>query len=363
MTRSATLMLASLASTSIRRCSLTQAFGSTITTSGDSQPPLNIFPQYIKEALENDAGEGTRELLFENLSAIHQHNADLAGGSVNVDVINNQVDNYYLPMFAYINTLYKQKNGSDRTGPLMIGISAPQGCGKTTMTDLLEAAFRAQGKSVATMSLDDFYLTFEDQNALAAEHKGNHMLEFRGNAGSHDMPLINTTIHALQAGQEVAVPRYDKALNEGRGDRAPKHRWVQRFSKDHSADIVLFEGWMLGFEATTDEEIGGEHAAQVKEVNAFLAGYDKLHRAFDGWVVIQLSDLNLVYTWRQQAEKSLGTGTLSEAQVTDFVNRFMPAYKQYLPSLYEKGPQRTLGIPVLSLTIDASRSPLRVDLL
>lgn len=48
----------------------------------------------------------------------------------------------------------------------------------------------------------------------------------------------------------VRVPRYDKSARGGRGDRAPEAEWSV-VSKP--PDVVLLEGWMLGFEALPEE--------------------------------------------------------------------------------------------------------------
>ncbi len=69
----------------------------------------------------------------------------------------------------------------------------------------------------------------------------------------------------------LPVDRYDKSLHSGRGDRAPKSSWPEvssgigsitdpfMFSKiwhmvDAPADIIILEGWMLGFQADCCEE-------------------------------------------------------------------------------------------------------------
>jgi D-glycerate 3-kinase len=55
------------------------------------------------------------------------------------------------------------------------------------------------------------------------------LLQYRGNACSHDMALGTATLRALaeadQAGVKVAAPRYDKSANGGRGDRADAATW------------------------------------------------------------------------------------------------------------------------------------------
>ena len=46
-------------------------------------------------------------------------------------------------------------------------MQAPQGCGKTTLVEELQHLLVLAGYRVASVSIDDFYLTFEDQQDLA----------------------------------------------------------------------------------------------------------------------------------------------------------------------------------------------------
>lgn len=71
----------------------------------------------------------------------------------------------------------------------MIGINAPQGAGKTTLVNSFRDLFRRDGLSSVVLSIDDFYLTRGEQQALAERHPGNRLVEFRGNAGTHDVAL------------------------------------------------------------------------------------------------------------------------------------------------------------------------------
>lgn len=105
------------------------------------------------------------------------------------------------------------------------------------------------------------------KDALAAKYPENPLLQFRGNAGTHDLSLGMGTIRALKGacqsvspntsddparkeGMIVRVPRYDKSAGGGRGDRAPAEDWVEVAVP---LDIVLLEGWMLGFEALAED--------------------------------------------------------------------------------------------------------------
>lgn len=73
---------------------------------------------------------------------------------------------------------------------------------------------------------------WQDQQRLAEEHKGNGLLELRGNAGSHDLQLGSDTLQALRSANKTGsspfgIPRYDKSANNGRGDRSHADTWPQ----------------------------------------------------------------------------------------------------------------------------------------
>ena len=86
-------------------------------------------------------------------------------------------------------------------------------------------------------------------------NSSNRLLGVRGNAGSHDTQLAHDTFEALKAAKadtaEVGIVRYDKSKHEGRGDRAAKSDWQYVRGP---VDVVLFEGWMLGFRPLSDAD-------------------------------------------------------------------------------------------------------------
>lgn len=289
--------------------------------------------------------------------------------SPSADIVQRQASDYYLPVYCYLKYLLQKKNASGTSGPLFVGISAPQGSGKTTLTDLMQALLSEHDQVDATvMSLDDFYLTAEDQAALRTKHTDNKLLELRGNAGSHDMPLMMDTLRSLGENEsKVMVPRYDKSVNNGKGDRASKDQWIQ---VDKAPKIVLFEGWMLGFDSLPSTKV--KEGSSIATVNKYLSNYHSLHAVFDGWLVIGLTSMNLVYKWREHAEKAMrasGKGGMSEEEVKDFVDRYMPAYQHYLPGLYEAGPggrkkiDEGRAVDALMVTIDENRMPVSVKAL
>ena len=70
-----------------------------------------------------------------------------------------KIDSIYLPLFAEVSDQLQQLRSKNPKQTLLYGISAPQGCGKTTLTSILVKLFDFDGKRAVSMSLDDFYLT------------------------------------------------------------------------------------------------------------------------------------------------------------------------------------------------------------
>ncbi|XP_018464756.2 D-glycerate 3-kinase, chloroplastic [Raphanus sativus] len=273
---------------------------------------------------------------------------------------------YYIPVFVWCQdqiALHSSefKDGDD-VPPLVIGFSAPQGCGKTTLVFALDYLFKTTKMKSATISIDDFYLTAQGQAKLREDNPDNALLEYRGNAGSHDLPFSVETIEALtqltKDGMKMKVPRYDKSAYSGRGDRGDATTWPE---VEGPLKVILFEGWMLGFKPLPAEAVKAVDP-QLETVNKNLeAYYEAWDKYINAWVVIKIKDPSYVYRWRLQAEiamRQAGKEGMSDDEVNDFVSRYLPAYKAYLPTLYAEGPSGSEPERVLAIDIDEERNPI-----
>ncbi|XP_022842780.1 D-glycerate 3-kinase, chloroplastic-like [Olea europaea var. sylvestris] len=277
-----------------------------------------------------------------------------------------RIYHYYIPVFLWCEQEISRHNSMFQEGddipPLVIGFSAPQGCGKTTLVFALNFLFRMTGRNSATISIDDFYLTAQDQAKLRDSNPGNALLEFRGNAGSHDLALSIETLTALgkltKEGMKIKLPRYDKSAYNGRGDRADPSTWPE---VEGPLKVVLYEGWMLGFKPLPNEAVKAVDP-QLETVNKNLeAYYDAWDRFINSWIVIKIQDPSFVYQWRLQAEIAMradGKPGMSDEEVMDFVSRYLPAYKAYLPTLYSEGPNGSNPGHLLVVEIDEGRNPI-----
>ncbi|KAF8980549.1 hypothetical protein BGZ46_004032 [Entomortierella lignicola] len=276
--------------------------------------------------------------------------------------------------------------------PLFVGISGPQGIGKTTLTNNLVSALSREPHNlrVLSFSMDDLYLTNKEQAALSQKYPDNKLIEFRGLPGTHDINLGSLTFRAFcEANQEaqqgkqgvstkVAIPTYDKSLLSGRGDRIPQDQWPQA---DAPFDVILFEGWSLGFKSIRDatqlSEIYQRHStfppyylanhplSSLEMVNKSLEAYEREWYSYlDIFVHLSTSSLSTIFEWRAEQERYLwakrGTG-MTESQVREFVSRYMPAYEVYLSRLQRENVFRDDSKAILPKATFEGRH-LRLDL-
>jgi D-glycerate 3-kinase len=213
-------------------------------------------------------------------------------------------------------------------GPRVVAISGPQGSGKSTLATALVSAFTSTGVDAIALSIDDFYLTRNEQVALATRYPGNRYLEHRGYPGTHDTALGNAVLDDLRHGRPTKLPRYDKSAFGGRGDRAPESSWT---TVDRPPRLVFFEGWMLGF-TPVDEELA---TGAMRAPNALLQSYAQWNVS-DAFVLLEAAELSFIVSWRvdsERARRARGEPTLSDDEARDYIERFLPAYELYVPRL------------------------------
>jgi D-glycerate 3-kinase len=229
----------------------------------------------------------------------------------------------------------------------LLGISAPQGTGKSTFANYLVKNLKEEKNiNALEISIDDFYLTRDDQLKLA-QSSAHPYLQERGYPGTHDMNLMYETLDSLQAGKLVDIPRYNKSAFDGKGDRFPLEKWTRL---EHKPDLIILEGWMLGYaplETVSDD---------MKKINEVLEGYHRLNRSFDFFIHLHALESHYVLDWRAQAEKErreMGKGAMGQEEIIEYLKLFIPCYETYNPVLLEK---KSLECPVIRFELDKKRA-------
>jgi D-glycerate 3-kinase len=183
-----------------------------------------------------------------------------------------------------------------------LGISGGQGAGKSTLSMLLEQAFRLRGVKVLVLSLDDFYLSKDERKILGVrEHP---LLATRGVPGTHDVERLTDTLAAVFQPGRHRLPRFDKGLD----DRAAQPVWF-----DGPADIVIIEGWCVGArpqpavqlsdpvnDLERDQDPDGRWRHYVNE--SLSGSYQRLFERIDQLLYLAVPDIEAVLRWRGQQE-------------------------------------------------------------
>ncbi|EMD33145.1 hypothetical protein CERSUDRAFT_118208 [Gelatoporia subvermispora B] len=242
------------------------------------------------------------------------------------------------------------RTDANRVPPLIVGVQGPQGSGKTFLTAHLRDALARHALSVAVLSIDDLYLPHAGLVELAAAHPENPLFRGRGQPGTHDVQLGTKILDGLsrineKPDAEVRVPRFDKSLFDGEGDRA------EDVLIRSPVDVVIFEGWCVGFYPTSEEEImrrwerpvtglgdgffgkRGFKQVDVLQVNERLKEYVKWWNMFHAFIQIKPIESHpytYIYKWRLQQEHAMkssnGGKGMADAQVEAFVDRYIPGY-------------------------------------
>lgn len=200
-------------------------------------------------------------------------------------------------------------------------------------------------------------------------------MQHRGQPSTHEIALGVQLFDALASRKSnITIPSYDKSAFSGQGDRRPESEWevVNQDGKPR-VEVVIFEGWCVGFRALSDQEVENEWQAaknaldqgdmykgqlgrldleHVKFVNDALRQYDGITDRLGAFMQIDAEDTQFVYDWRLQQEAALraakGTG-MTDEQVVKFVNGYYSAYELYTDVLRngiyaEKGRQLRLVV-------------------
>jgi D-glycerate 3-kinase len=203
------------------------------------------------------------------------------------------------------------------------------------------------GLRCINLSLDDFYHTHAQRQHLA--RTVHPLFATRGVPGTHDVALAVKTLQALKREGEVAIPRFNKAID----DRVPEAEWPKVLAP---LDVVILEGWCLCVPCQQDphllepvnalEKMEDVDGRWRQFVNAQLREeYHKLYGLVDFLIMLKAPSFDKVYEWRQMQEDKLaeaiaasgstGTRLMDRGQLQRFIQHYERLTRHGLDALPE----------------------------
>ncbi len=234
------------------------------------------------------------------------------------------------PLIARFEKLYRPNK------TIIVGIQGGQGTGKTTLVKVLQRELEQKGYSVTHFSIDDFYLPLAERKVLQKKHSSNPFYQIpRGLPGTHDLLLLKDVLSLLQKGRRVEVPIFDKAVEQGQGDRSA----LTTFVSDRQ-DFILFEGWCVGIpvvSSSTFVRLCAKNKIPLRKIDPllkyypvvlrFIKQYQPLWKFLDFKIMLKSKSIRSHLLWREQQERELkerrGQG-MSSTEIERFVNLFLP---------------------------------------
>ena len=226
----------------------------------------------------------------------------------------------------------------------VLGVSALPGCGKSTLCSWIKSSSQQLGWPVEHLSLDDFYWPAEH---LEKSMLGNPWSVPRALPGSHDLDGLAQSLATWKETGQITVPRFDKSLRNGRGDRCGK--------TSSRPQVVLIEGWFLGasplpsIETEILEDLSEQELAWRSKAVSLLADYQEVWTLLDDLWHLRAVRNDQSSRWKQQQLTTLQQQSgvaYRSSDLADF-NRMVLAA---LP------PSWLRNLPMSSVVIDLTES-------
>ncbi|TDO96016.1 hypothetical protein [Marinomonas balearica] len=281
----------------------------------------------------------------------------------------DRMDDLFIPFADWVS-----ERSRPNIGPLILGMSGAQGCGKTTFCTVVSHILRKGfDLNAVVLSLDDLYLTHSDR--MKYSNEVHPLFSVRGVPGTHDVVLADTIIQRLKDlkdGEVMFLPAFDKSMD----DRKPVHRWTQ---VEGPVDVVFFEGWCVGAsempKKTLQEPMNlleekNDSSAQWRNcVNEHLKhDYRSLFEHIDILLWMQAPNYDVVYDWRNKQERTLENhlydihgGILDTLDIKVMSSEELKAFMQHYERLTRFMLSSMAGRADVVFTLDESQKVVKWD--
>jgi D-glycerate 3-kinase len=196
----------------------------------------------------------------------------------------------------------------------VLALNGPVGAGKSRFCQQLIGLAQGLGLRLAVASIDDAYLPWEQRLVAMAD---NPFGVNRVPPGSHDCPLLVERLQRWRSGGALRLPRFDKTLRDGAGDRVMEPDCSE---SSGSIDALVLEGWLMGCRplgtaglvaagVAPGMELGlglsplrADEAAWLAHWDRNLEAYGPLFALCNGLWLLRPLHWGLPRRWRFQAE-------------------------------------------------------------
>ncbi len=240
----------------------------------------------------------------------------------------------------------------DQRRPVLL-LNGPVGAGKSTLVRQMASQAPAHGLRLAVASIDDAYLPLPERLSRLA---GNPFGVTRVPPGSHDVDLLVDRIEAWRGGSSLRLPRFDKTLAAGQGDRCG--------DSEETADALVLEGWLMGcrplgqdavaagLARLQDWDLSEAERNWLPRWDRELERYEPLWRIAAGIWVLRPRRWSLARRWRFQAEarqRRAGGAWLAPEELDRLVRSSLhslppPLYQDPLVAGFDGGIEANWGL-------------------
>jgi len=238
--------------------------------------------------------------------------------------------NIYIPVAFWINSKFKKKGST-----LILGLSASQGSGKTTVATILSIILKIYFKrKVCVISIDDFYKTLSDRNKLG--EKKHPLFKTRGVPGTHDIHLVKNFFISMKKKnfKQIMLPKFNKSTD----DRLKKNQWHKINKKP---EVIILEGWCVGAKPGSYSSLKKPINELEKHEDPYLIWrkfvneklkkeYKKVFSMIDYYIFMKVPSFKMVFKWRLLQEIKLRKKSYYKKKIMSHaaIRRFIMFYQR-----------------------------------
>ena len=212
-----------------------------------------------------------------------------------------------------------------RLGTRLVLLAGPSSSGKTTTAKRLAVQLAAEGLWPIPISMDDYFV---DRELTPRDEHGEYDYEC---LGALNVPLFNSHLKALLAGETIELPRYDFVT--GRSGASGKHlqmlpnhvliiEGIHALNPDLTPDIPEEEKFLLYVSALTTIQLDATHRISTSD-NRLLRRIvrDSRYRNYSAaetihrWPSVRAGEERWIFPYQDNADMMVNSALLYELAV------------------------------------------------